>query len=116
MKALQETYDDLTGDVLIVSAVISYLGTFTSACCSEDTSGWIKKCRVWEKGRCGKGRGVRCGRGEGRGHMCCHLRLLVSHTVMVCVRSDGVRSVGVRSDGVRSVGVRSVGMRSDGCM
>lgn len=45
-KALQETYDNLTGDVLIASGVISYLGAFTSAYRSEGTSGWIKKCQV----------------------------------------------------------------------
>ena len=30
-KSLQETYDNLTGDVLISSGVIAYLGAFTSA-------------------------------------------------------------------------------------
>ena len=44
-QGLQETYDNLTGDVLVASGVISYLGAFTSAyrgnCCSE----WIKKCQ-----------------------------------------------------------------------
>ena len=30
-KSLKETYDNLTGDVLISSGIIAYLGAFTSS-------------------------------------------------------------------------------------
>ena len=43
---LQDVYDNLTGDVLVSSGVIAYLGAFTSAfrtdCCTE----WTNLCSV----------------------------------------------------------------------
>ena len=43
---LQSTYDNLTGDVLVSSGVIAYLGAFTSGfrkeCCIE----WTNLCHV----------------------------------------------------------------------
>lgn len=43
---LQNVYDNLTGDVLVSSGMIAYLGAFTSGfrkeCCAE----WTKMCRV----------------------------------------------------------------------
>lgn len=43
---LQNIYDNLTGDVLVSSGVIAYLGAFTSSfrkeCCTE----WTKLCLV----------------------------------------------------------------------
>ena len=45
-KTLQETYDNLTGDVLISSGVIAYLGAFTSAFRADCIKDWIKKCKV----------------------------------------------------------------------
>ena len=45
-KNLQGTYDNLTGDVLISSGVIAYLGAFTSAFRAECIKDWIKKCKV----------------------------------------------------------------------
>ena len=71
-KSLQETYDNLTGDVLISSGVIAYLGAFTSAyrlvtitcvhvctvhvcmcvctyvCRGECVRDWITVCRRYE--------------------------------------------------------------------
>ena len=44
--SLQDIYDNLTGDVLISSGVIAYLGAFTAGfrkeCCHE----WTKMCKV----------------------------------------------------------------------
>ena len=45
-KALQKTYDNLTGDVLISSGVIAYLGAFTSAFRNDCIKEWCKKCQV----------------------------------------------------------------------
>ena len=45
-SSLQETYDNLTGDVLIASGVIAYLGAFTSAYRGDCVKDWIKKCLV----------------------------------------------------------------------
>lgn len=45
-KSLQETYDNLTGDVLIASGVIAYLGAFTSKYRTDCVKGWVKKCKV----------------------------------------------------------------------
>ena len=45
-KSLQETYDNLTGDVLIASGVIAYLGAFTSTFRSDCISEWVLKCLV----------------------------------------------------------------------
>ncbi|CAI8001099.1 Dynein heavy chain 7, axonemal, partial [Geodia barretti] len=44
--SLQETYDNLTGDVLISSGVIAYLGAFTSAFRTECSREWSKKCQA----------------------------------------------------------------------
>ena len=43
-QSLQETYDNLTGDVLIASGVIAYLGAFTGAYRSSCVKDWIKAC------------------------------------------------------------------------
>ena len=45
-KSLQETYNNLTGDVLIASGVIAYLGAFTSTFRSDCISEWVTKCLV----------------------------------------------------------------------
>ncbi len=45
-RTLQETYDNLTGDVLISSGVIAYLGAFTSAYRGDCAKDWISKCQV----------------------------------------------------------------------
>ena len=45
-KSLQVTYDNLTGDVLIASGVIAYLGAFTSTFRSDGVMDWVKKCKV----------------------------------------------------------------------
>ena len=45
-KSLQDTYDNLTGDVLIASGVIAYLGAFTSTFRSDAVKNWVKKCKV----------------------------------------------------------------------
>nr|XP_061802869.1 dynein axonemal heavy chain 12-like [Nerophis lumbriciformis] len=42
---LQNTYDNLTGDVLISAGVIAYLGAFTSSFRQNCTSRWIKLCQ-----------------------------------------------------------------------
>ncbi|KAG6939406.1 dynein, axonemal, heavy chain 7, partial [Chelydra serpentina] len=42
---LQNTYDNLTGDVLISAGVIAYLGAFTSAFRQECTKDWSKLCK-----------------------------------------------------------------------
>lgn len=41
---LKIVYTNLTGDVLISSGMIAYLGAFTSAYRSELTSNWVKNC------------------------------------------------------------------------
>ena len=51
-KNLQETYDNLTGDVLISSGVIAYLGAFTSAFRGDCIKEWIRKCTVCDKDQC----------------------------------------------------------------
>ena len=43
-QSLQETYDNLTGDVLIASGVIAYLGAFTGAYRQGCVKDWIKAC------------------------------------------------------------------------
>ncbi len=45
-KSLQETYDNLTGDVLIASGVIAYLGAFTSTFRTDCVTEWVTKCLV----------------------------------------------------------------------
>ena len=45
------TYDNLTGDVLIASGVIAYLGAFTSAYRGDCIKDWIVKCQVRKEGR-----------------------------------------------------------------
>ncbi len=45
-RTLQETYDNLTGDVLISSGVIAYLGAFTSAYRGDCIKNWSRKCQV----------------------------------------------------------------------
>uniref|UniRef100_A0A8C4WR96 Dynein, axonemal, heavy chain 12 n=1 Tax=Eptatretus burgeri TaxID=7764 RepID=A0A8C4WR96_EPTBU len=42
---LQDTYDNLTGDVLISSGVIAYLGAFTAAFRQECVHSWTKLCK-----------------------------------------------------------------------
>ena len=48
-KSLQETYDNLTGDVLIASGVIAYLGAFTSTFRADCVKEWVQKCLVGSK-------------------------------------------------------------------
>lgn len=43
---LQNTYDNLTGDVLISAGVIAYLGAFTSAFRQSCTKLWTTLCQV----------------------------------------------------------------------
>ncbi|XP_063147830.1 dynein axonemal heavy chain 12 [Candoia aspera] len=43
---LQNTYDNLTGDVLISAGVIAYLGAFTAGFRQECTKDWSKLCKV----------------------------------------------------------------------
>ena len=42
---LKIDYERLTGDVLIASGMIAYLGAFTSAFRKEISEDWVKKCR-----------------------------------------------------------------------
>ncbi|EDO37961.1 predicted protein [Nematostella vectensis] len=44
-KTLQDTFDNLTGDVLISSGVIAYLGAFTAGFRKECTHEWTKICQ-----------------------------------------------------------------------
>lgn len=44
--SLQDVYDNLTGDVLISSGVIAYLGAFTAGFRKECTQEWTKICKV----------------------------------------------------------------------
>ena len=43
---LQRVYDNLTGDVLISSGVIAYLGAFTSLFRKRCTDDWSQTCQV----------------------------------------------------------------------
>lgn len=43
---LQNTYDNLTGDVLISAGVIAYLGAFTAGFRLDCTKSWTKLCQV----------------------------------------------------------------------
>ena len=43
---LQDTYDNLTGDVLLSAGVIAYLGAFTAGFRQECTKDWSKLCKV----------------------------------------------------------------------
>lgn len=43
---LQNTYDNLTGDVLISAGVIAYLGAFTAGFRQDCTKSWTKLCQV----------------------------------------------------------------------
>lgn len=43
---LQNTYDNLTGDVLISAGVIAYLGAFTAGFRQDCTKSWNKLCQV----------------------------------------------------------------------
>lgn len=43
---LQNTYDNLTGDVLISAGVIAYLGAFTAGFRQDCTKSWTKLCKV----------------------------------------------------------------------
>lgn len=45
-KTLQEMYDNLTGDILISSGVIAYLGAFTSTFRADCIKDWVAKCKV----------------------------------------------------------------------
>lgn len=47
-RSLQDVYDNLTGDVLISSGVIAYLGAFTAGFRKECTQEWTKLCKVRE--------------------------------------------------------------------
>ncbi|XP_015752501.1 PREDICTED: dynein heavy chain 12, axonemal-like [Acropora digitifera] len=44
-QSLQDVYDNLTGDVLISSGVIAYLGAFTAGFRKECTQEWTKMCK-----------------------------------------------------------------------
>lgn len=43
---LQNTYDNLTGDVLISAGVIAYLGAFTAGFRQDCTKSWTDLCKV----------------------------------------------------------------------
>ncbi|KAJ6668326.1 hypothetical protein lerEdw1_015703 [Lerista edwardsae] len=43
---LQNTYDNLTGDVLVSAGVIAYLGAFTAGYRQECTKDWSKLCKI----------------------------------------------------------------------
>ena len=43
---LQMTYDNLTGDVLVASGVIAYLGAFTAKYRDDCVKDWTKFCKV----------------------------------------------------------------------
>ncbi|KAM4651998.1 dynein axonemal heavy chain 12 [Discoglossus pictus] len=43
--SLQNTYDNLTGDVLVSAGVIAYLGAFTAGFRQECTRNWSKMCK-----------------------------------------------------------------------
>ena len=43
---LQNTYDNLTGDVLISAGVIAYLGAFTAGFRQDCTKGWTRLCKA----------------------------------------------------------------------
>ncbi|XP_063282951.1 dynein axonemal heavy chain 12 [Pelobates fuscus] len=43
--SLQNTYDNLTGDVLVSAGVIAYLGAFTAGFRHECTKAWSKMCK-----------------------------------------------------------------------
>lgn len=45
-NSLQHTYENLTGDVLISSGVIAYLGAFTASFRHKCTKTWVKLCKV----------------------------------------------------------------------
>lgn len=45
-EELQKVYDNLTGDVLISSGVIAYLGAFTAAFRKKCTADWTQQCKV----------------------------------------------------------------------
>ena len=45
-KSLQATYDNLTGDVLIASGVIAYLGAFTAGFRNECVREWVAACKA----------------------------------------------------------------------
>jgi len=42
-SSLNITYNNLTGDVLIASGSVAYLGAFTSAFRTDQTAAWIDK-------------------------------------------------------------------------
>ena len=42
---LKVDYERLTGDVLVASGMIAYLGAFTSAFRKEILEEWVKKCK-----------------------------------------------------------------------
>jgi len=43
--SLAVTYDNLTGDVLIASGSVAYLGAFTSAFRADQTAAWVTQVR-----------------------------------------------------------------------
>lgn len=45
-RSLQDIFENLTGDVLISSGVIAYLGAFTAAFRKECTQEWTNICKV----------------------------------------------------------------------
>jgi dynein heavy chain len=42
---LKLAYSNLTGDILVSSGIIAYLGAFTSSFRNECVSGWVTKCK-----------------------------------------------------------------------
>jgi len=44
-ESLSVTYNNLTGDVLIASGSVAYLGAFTSAFRADQTASWVDKVR-----------------------------------------------------------------------
>jgi dynein heavy chain len=45
-KSLQHTYDNLTGDILVSSGVIAYLGAFTAAFRNDCVRAWVQACKT----------------------------------------------------------------------
>ena len=51
-KSLQHTYENLTGDILVSSGVIAYLGAFTAAFRNDCVRTWVRACKVRRQFRC----------------------------------------------------------------
>jgi dynein heavy chain len=53
-EELSQTYINLTGDVLISSGMIAYLGAFTSVYREELAAMWVESCEIKEVPNSGK--------------------------------------------------------------